>query len=176
MSSASTSYATFMAESNRIEGIHRPPTEQEVEALATFVSRTTITQADLVTLVRVFQPDAELRDQTGMNVVVGTHRPPPGGPAIPAELDCILDTVMHGAHPHLVHHAYETLYPFTAGNGRSGRALWLWGMQRYSESGYQRALRIGFLRSWYYQSLELGRLTACDCGVSASTSPVSARQ
>lgn len=41
----------------------------------------------------------------------------------------------------------------TSRNGRSGRALWAWQMLRQGRSFE----RIGFLRSFYYQTLERSR-------------------
>lgn len=62
--------------------------------------------------------------------------------------------------PYVVHHAYESLHAYTDGNGRSGRALWLWGMRRLYRGQtlkFDRVLRIGFLHCWYYQSLQFDR-------------------
>ena len=50
------------------------------------------------------------------------------------------------------HVAYETLHPFTDGNGRSGRALWAKHMLADGQDGYW--LERGFLHTFYYQSLE----------------------
>ena len=40
-------------------------------------------------------------------------------------------------------------HPFTDGNGRSGRALWLWQMNNHAP--------FGFLHTFYYQTLENSR-------------------
>lgn len=80
----------------------------------------------------------------GLNVVVGRYRPPLGGPNIRATLQKLL---RHPHDPYLIHQAYEALHPFTDGNGRSGRALWLHMM------GGPDAVPLGFLHTWYYQSL-----------------------
>jgi hypothetical protein len=147
----------FVLESNRIEGIHREPTGAEIAATGRFVELGCVTGTDLVKLVAVFQPDAVLRDNPGLDVGVGSHVAPPGGPGIPRELDRVLAMANRGRHPYLVHHAYEELHPFTDGNGRSGRALWMWGMRRRAEREWQQALALGFLHQWYYQSLEHGQ-------------------
>lgn len=135
----------FVRESNRIEGIIRHPTSDEVEAHAKFLAGPTDVLA-LERLVDVLQPGAELRIRAGMNVRVGNHRPPEGGPHIVAELVRILRAgSADGAYRQ--HHRYETLHPFMDGNGRSGRALWLKTMGYYP-------IGIGFLHMWYYQSLQ----------------------
>jgi hypothetical protein len=134
--------ALFVRESNWIEGIRRDPTEAEISAHAIFLSLPKITLDALVDLVAVLQPDARIRDRVGLNVYVGEHVPPPGGLAIPLALYDLLERV---GDPYLTHAEYETLHPFTDGNGRSGRALWLWTMGGKAP--------LGFLHHWYYQSL-----------------------
>jgi hypothetical protein len=140
----------FVRESNRIEGIHRDPTRAEVEATDEFVYAEIMTVGRVKALVAVLQPNARIRDREGLNVRVGSHIAPPGGPQIVAALQGILGAMED---PYDTHHQYETLHPFTDGNGRSGRALWLWQMLR---NGYP-IPAIGFLRTWYYQSLQAGR-------------------
>lgn len=144
----------FVTESNRIEGIHRPPTPDEVDALTAFLGVRVVLPEDITTLAAVFQPGAILRDCVGLDVRVGTHRPPPGGPEILGLLNGVLGQAIWGVHPYTVHHAYEKLHPLTDGNGRSGRALWLWGMRRLGARAWNQALTLGFLHCWYYESLE----------------------
>lgn len=139
----------FMMESNRIEGIHRAPTEAEIGATLDFVSLPKLTVQDVVALVKVYQPNAVLRDSPELNVRVGQHIAPRGGSGIVRELESLLAHVSAregGDAVYRRHCEYETLHPFTDGNGRSGRAIWLWGMRDYPV--------IGFLHMWYYQSLQ----------------------
>jgi Fic/DOC family len=143
----------FMRESNRIEGIHRQPTEEEIAATARFLSRAdVITISDLVDLVAVYQPDARPRFAQGLDVRVGNHFPPKGGPHVQVALQALLDKAApRNADAYRAHVEYETLHPFTDGNGRSGRALWLWMM-----GGIHRA-PLGFLHHFYYQALQHAR-------------------
>ena len=134
----------FVRESNKIEGIVRV-TDAEVLAHAEFLSMPP-SLPSLARLVSVLQPDARLRDRVGLDVRVGPHVPPPGGPEIKEELIAILREAVSA---YDTHQAYETLHPFTDGNGRSGRALWLHMMGGYAP--------LGFLHHWYYQSLQNNR-------------------
>lgn len=142
----------FVSESNRIEGITRPPTAKEMAAHVTFVNLPFAPKvADLEAFVAQIAPGHRLRDHYGMNVRVGDHVPPSGCPEIRASLETLLERVAEGAdlyHPWQCHVDYETLHPFTDGNGRSGRVLWLWQMQ---------VAPIGFLHQFYYQTLSNSR-------------------
>lgn len=145
----------FVTESNHIEGIHRQPTQKELDTTAVFLTLEAPTVSDLQQLVNVYQPDAVLRDRVGLNVRVGNHVAPPGGPDIRPALNIILLNIPANS-PWKTHVAYETLHPFTDGNGRSGRALWAWQMlQRERQDG----LPLGFLHQFYYQTIAASRVT-----------------
>lgn len=142
----------FVRESNRIEGIIREPNHEEMAEYHRFMALKEISIDDMELFVKVYQPDAMLRSRTGLNVQIGNHLPPPGGPKIIVKLELLLKVANadrgfpEGAFA--VHHDYESLHPFTDGNGRSGRMLWMWMMQ---------VAPLGFLHHWYYQSLSEGR-------------------
>lgn len=137
----------FVSESNHIEGIERDPSEAEIEELKRFLALPKVTVEDLVHFVSVYEPSAMLREHRGMNVRVGDHVPPPGGPSIRIALQALLHR--NDLSPFTRHADYETLHPFTDCNGRSGRALWLHDMKGNAP--------LGFLHTWYYQSLEAKR-------------------
>lgn len=135
-------------ESNRIEGILREPTDAEIKAHEQLMAVEHISVVDLVRFVSVYQPNARLRDMPGLNVRVGNHFPPAGGPHIVEQLhDLLADANGNKYSPHQIHVQYETLHPFTDGNGRSGRALWYWMMVGNPLDG------LGFLHAFYYQTL-----------------------
>ncbi len=135
----------FVRESNRIEGILRDPTPTEIFAHESFVALDTIAVQDLEDFVSAVQPRAVLRRKVGFDVMVGNHIAPPGGSEIEARLMHIL-LCMGEVGVYQTHLDYETLHPFTDGNGRSGRVLWLWQMRG--------AAPIGFLHKFYYQTLD----------------------
>ena len=134
----------FVRESNRIEGIMRKPSVAEVAAHMVFLDGPATVEA-LEKFVAAIQPDAVLRRMPGVNVVVGMHRAPEGGPHIVEELQRILDDGGRD-NPYVQHQRYEHLHPFTDGNGRSGRVLWLKNVGGKAP--------LGFLHSWYYLSLQ----------------------
>ena len=142
----------FIRESNGIEGLHHDPTQDEIKAHVAFLVQRTITVTDLELFVFAVQPGAVVRRRKGQNVWVGNHRPPPGGPGIEPALSGLLEDVDRSCHyVYDIHCQYESLHPFTDGNGRSGRVLWLWMM------GGIEAVPLGFLHSFYYQALSNSR-------------------
>jgi hypothetical protein len=144
-------FTALAKETNKIEGIIGA-TLKEVKELERFVGLEHISVGELTKFLSVFEPTAVMRVQSGMNVRVGTHLPPSGGVGIMYRLDNILANINEGTFTAFENHCdYETLHPFTDGNGRSGRALWTWQMKN---EGYFGRLEMGFLHNFYYQALE----------------------
>ncbi len=141
----------FVDESNRIEGLHfdLESLHEQVPFYRDFLNLAVVRVGDLVNFVRDIQPDAKMRSEAGMDVMVGSHRPWPGGPYIEKFLQEILDRANKGTDPYEIHCDYEDLHPFMDGNGRSGRMLWLW--QMVNQQNY--SLERGFLHQFYYQTL-----------------------
>lgn len=138
----------FIIESNMIEGITRHSIDAEVQAHIDFLAGPVTVEA-LERFVDVIQPGVELRRHEGMNVRVGKHIPPRGGPHIEEWLEHLLIPKPETT-PYQRHCAYEILHPFMDGNGRSGRVLWLHNM------GGIEKVPLGFLHTFYYQALAAG--------------------
>lgn len=155
MSDRSFSLRDFVEESNRIEGIRRSTDQflRELAAYKRFLQLDRVSVPGLLDLLSVLQPNARLRSEPGLNVRVGDHFPPHGGPSIPVMLQELLNELQSQASPLSTdpweaHCRYESLHPFTDGNGRTGRALWLWHQRRLG-----RKTALGFLHEFYYQTL-----------------------
>ncbi len=141
----------YVIESNRIENIHRPPNKREIHAHVEFIARDRLDIPALEHFVGQVQPNAYLRSVAGMDVRVGPHVPVMGGPIVPFQLMGILAAVnADQIDPWTAHCRYETLHPFMDGNGRSGRAIWLWQTWRRNAG----RPTLGFLHRFYYETLQ----------------------
>lgn len=139
----------FVRESNRIEGIHRHPTDAEMVAHERLLSLGELLLVDIERFVESVEPGASLRRHPGMDVQVGQHIAPSGGHEVQYMLSFLLRQVSaRELSPWEAHTRYECLHPFMDGNGRSGRAIWLWHM------GGLAGAPLGFLHHFYYQTLE----------------------
>lgn len=140
----------FADESNRIEGIYgNKALNDHQRRLEKLLAEDTMS----IAILCEFNTAGALRTQSGMNVFIGNHEPKPGGMHIMYALDDTVAKANAGIDPYIVHHEFEKLHPFLDGNGRTGRALWLWQMM--NQEYY--SVRNNFLQQWYYQSLDRGR-------------------
>ncbi len=146
--------ADFARESNEIEGIYEGDRhDSHTVALKMMIGLEGVSLEDICAFVKHIQPDAALRELPGMNVAVGGRMCPTSGPVIKTRLmDLLGDINAMVLDPQDAHVRYELLHPFMDGNGRSGRALWLWQMAQnnFITKG---KMPYGFLQMFYYQTL-----------------------
>lgn len=141
----------FLRESNLIEGIKTEPSPNNINKLSEFLTKETLTIGIVEDYVAYIQPRAILRSKEGLNVKVGSYTAPLGGSAIANKLEEILTKCAYQKAAEFpveitkLHNTYESLHPFTDGNGRSGRAIWLWMSRGFSP--------LGFLHQYYYDTL-----------------------
>ncbi len=136
----------FLIESNKIEGIFTKPSKDQIFKAKAFLRLKQIEVADLCQMANSFEPGVLLRTQPGMDVHVKEFIAPKGGPEMILDLQHLLES---SAPPYESHRWFEALHPFTDGNGRTGRLYWLWKMQAEGSQTH-----LGFLHTWYYQSLK----------------------
>lgn len=141
---------TFLTESNRIEGIHRGASVDEMNAFECFLSLFQVHAMTLGDLQVVFAPGMPLREHVGMDVRVGNYVAPPGGPNIVRRLNSLLRRMHAGRDPWSTHVEFEMLHPYCDGNGRTGRMLWAWHMRAIGRDPFA----LPFLHRFYYQTLE----------------------
>ena len=144
----------FIIESNEIEGITTFTILDDIKQVIDFLLLDKIKIINLKRYIKYFQPNAILRDKSGLDVRVGNYIPLKGGAFIKRELKDILecynsDYNLTKEHLYILHCRYEQLHPFTDCNGRSGRMLWLW----HYFNIYSRLPNLGFLHTFYYDSL-----------------------
>lgn len=141
----------FAKESNRIEGVtNADDNERMFKKLEAFLKLEKLT----VENVCGFNEWGELRDREGMNVWIGGKMAQSGGNYIRRSLETLLSNISNHGNTSNVdayncHLCFERSHPFMDGNGRTGRAIWLWQMVRQHDYD----LSLGFLHKWYYQSL-----------------------
>lgn len=128
----------FVVESWEIEGLKA--TDKDVETHVKFLKQP-LRLFSVVAFQETIAPGKGLRTNIWDNVRVGNHTAPTGGNDIILALEAILGLNIS---PFLKHHWLLHLHPFSDGNGRTARAIWLYET---------RDLSMPFLQRWYYETL-----------------------
>jgi hypothetical protein len=124
------------------------------------LDKTKLSVKDFEEFVSRVEPGAVLRENYGQDVTIrGNHVPPRGSPYIREDLSEILEYTnkifeefkfsSKDNRAWVSHIEFERLHPFTDGNGRAGRLLWLWTMHRGNENWWEDS----FLKTFYFQTI-----------------------
>lgn len=155
----------FITESSKIEGIETFSMCDQLDAYIEFLSAYDVTTPSILKLAKALsrscydtnKSEVFLRDKYSVNVRIGNHFPPKGGPGVAKRLNKLLMQInSHSDNfeklAFKTHQRYESLHPLTDCNGRTGRAIWAWIMLN---SGYR--FELGFLHKFYFQCLSFNR-------------------
>ena len=105
-------FIDFIRESNRIEGILRDPTEDEIAAHERLLGLLQLSVTTVGDFEAVVAPGRPIRSDRGMNVRAGNHIATEGGLHIIRRLQRILTKANQGSDtPWSIHVAFETLHP-----------------------------------------------------------------
>ena len=110
----------YIVESNKIEHItlSKEELDQHMEWYKAFLNYEYLSVDELILFVSRIQPDAQFRNHMSVpGVRVGNHFPPMSGSKVGEDLTNLLHDA-ETSDPWRTHVAYETLHPFTDGNGR----------------------------------------------------------
>lgn len=118
----------FVRGSNRISGILREPTAAELAAHRGLLAAGSLRVENLELFTHHVAPGAVLRGSPGVDAASCDEMP---AADIRADLDTILLAAQtRSASPQRLHRIYKMLRPFTDGNGRGARAVWMWQVMR----------------------------------------------
>ena len=141
----------FAIESNRMSDITNPAADVvHHEALVELLTSEKITTNTLLTFVTKIEPMSGLRENDKEVVISGTRLP--NSTTSNIRLMFLLKKLNsgEGQHPWFTHMNIMELHPFTDGNARVARAMWLWNMVK----NFNFDLHTDFSRTFYNQTFE----------------------
>lgn len=120
----------FVRVSNRMAGITRDPTAAEISAHRGLLAVNSLRVENLELFIRHIAPGAGLRGTSEADAEAEDEASA-ASVGLKADLaTIILAAQTQSASPFRLHRIYRRLRPFTDGNGRCGRALWMWQVMR----------------------------------------------